>query len=284
MTTKRKLEDVIAILERSTPPTEVSYLPFRIKPKGQSTTEGVATAIPYVDSAYVENTLDEAAGAFGWATDLKQIAGVMCMGVGIKDPETHEWVWRWDVGLEKKQDEHGSKSEVTGALKRAARQWGIARDLKNYPKPRAACRIWKGNDGKWRHGSWIGDPGEAALRGTKTEETKTEDAAKTEAVAGQAAAEETGRPTAADVSGNAADMTPIEARTMVFSYAVKEVGYNESAASAWIRNQEEEHGKDVPAYRLMYGLLVEVKKNNAPPKDWQPGQEVIEGSQEETSA
>ncbi len=57
------------------------------------------------------------------------------------------------------------------------------------------------------------------------------------------------------------------------SFAVKECGYNESAASAWIRDQEAEHGKDVPAYRLMYGLLVEIKKNNAPPKDWQPDQE-----------
>ncbi len=280
---KKKLEDVVAILERSTPPTEVSWLPRGVKPRGQSTTEGVATARPYVDSAYVERTLDEAAGPLGWQTDLKQIAGVMCMGVGIKDPETQEWVWRWDVGLEKSQDEHGSKSEVTGALKRAARQWGIGRDLKNYPKPRARCKVWKGNDNKIRFSSWIGDPGEAALKGAKATEEVEEKAGQTAAVA----AAETGQqpqpqpqPTAAQVSGNAADMTPIEARTMVFSYAVKEIDYTEQAASAWIRDQEAEHGKDVPAYRLMYGLLVEIKKSNAPPEDWQPGQE----EKEEASA
>jgi hypothetical protein len=278
---KRKLEDIVAVLERSTPPAEVSWLPRGVKPKGQSTTEGVATAIPYVDSAYVERTLDEVAGPFGWQTDLKQIAGVMCMGVGIKDPETQEWVWRWDVGLEKSQDEHGSKSEVTGALKRAARQWGIGRDLKNYPKPRAACRIWKGNDGKYRFNSWIGDPGQAALAGKQPAGGAATSVV--EPTVEQQAGQKTGnlpQPTAADVSGNAEDMTPIEARTMVFRYAVKEIDYSEQAASAWIRDQEAEHGKDVPAYRLMYGLLVEIKKNNAPPEDWQPGQE----EKEEASA
>ncbi len=275
MTTKRKLEDVVAILERSTPPAEVSWLPRGVKPKNNSTTEGVATAIPYVDSAYVERTLDEAAGPFGWQTDLKQIAGIMCMGVGIRNPETGEWSWRWDVGLEKSQDEHGSKSEVTGALKRAARQWGIGRDLKNYPKPRARCKIWKGNDNKFRFNSWIGDPGQVMLAGKKEPAgaATVDGSVRPEAAAAAEPKAEQAQPTAADVSGDAADMTPIEARTMVFSYAVTEVDYSEQAASAWIRDQEAEHGKDVPAYRLMYGLLVEIKKSSVPPEDWQPGQE-----------
>ncbi len=273
---KRKLEEVVGVLERATPPGEVSWLPRGVKQKGQSTTEGVATAIPYVDSAYVERTLDEAAGPFGWQTDLKQIAGVMCMGVGIRSPETGEWSWRWDVGLEKTQDEHGSKSEVTGALKRAARQWGIGRDLKDYPKPRARCKIWKGNDNKFRFSSWIGDPGEAMLAGKK----QPAGAASVDPIIQPAVTpaspperEQQSQPTAAEVSGDPADMTPLEARTMVFSFAVKECDFAEPAAAAWIRDQETEHGKDVPAYRLMYGLLVEVKKNNAPPEGWQSGQE-----------
>jgi hypothetical protein len=275
--TKKKLSEIVAILERPTPPTEVSWLPRGVKAKGNSTSEGVATAIPYISSAYVENTLDEAAGKFGWQTDLKQVSGVMCMGIGIFDPDKNEWAWRWDVGLEKSQDEHGSKSEVTGALKRAARQWGIGRDLKDYPKPRAACKVYKGGDGKIRFSGWTTDPGQAIMnRGKKTEteqpkaETEQSEKLPPEQQGGQVAGTVTTPPPTEEAQE---EMTPIEARTMVFSYAVKEVEYSESGASKWIGDQEKEHGKTVEAYRLMYGLLVDTKKQNAPPEDWQPGQE-----------
>ena len=275
--TKKKLSEITEVLERPTPPKEVYWIAFGVKAKGSSTTEGTATAIPYVTSGYVENTLDEAAGKFGWQSDLKQVSGIMCMGVGIKDPESGEWLWRWDVGLEKSQDEHGSKSEVTGALKRAARQWGIGRDLKDYPKPRVACNIWIGNDKKVRHNSWITDPGQAVMSSKKAE-TKTEEAQPTaEQVASNSSPppEQPAEATAASSQDGEQqnNMTPIEARTMVFSYAVKEVEYNEQGASKWIADQEKEHGKTVEAYRLMYGLLVDGKKRNTPPEDWQPGQE-----------
>ena len=278
--TKKKLSEIIEVLERPTPPKEVYWIAFGVKRKGSSKTEGTATAIPYITSGYVENTLDEAAGKFGWQSDLKQVSGVMCMGVGIKDPESGEWLWRWDVGLEKSQDEHGSKSEVTGALKRAARQWGIGRDLKDYPKPRVACNIWIGNDDKARHNSWKTDPSQAIMddgKKTKTE-AKTEEAQPTaEQVASNSSPppEQPAEATAASSQdgGQQNNMTPIEARTMVFSYAVKEVEYNEQGASKWIADQEKEHGKTVEAYRLMYGLLVDVKKRNTPPENWQPGQE-----------
>ncbi len=279
---KKKLSEIIEVLERPTPPAEVYWIAFGVKPKGGSKTEGMATAIPYVTSGYVENTLDEAAGKFGWQSDLKQVSGVMCMGVGIKDPESGEWLWRWDVGLEKSQDEHGSKSEVTGALKRAARQWGIGRDLKDYPKPRVACNIWIGNDNKARHNSWITDPGQAIMgSGKKAEteaETKTEEAQPAAEQVASNSSPPPAQPAAAAAASSQGDghqnsMTPIEARTMVFRFAVKEVDYSESGASKWIADQEKEHGKTVDAYRLMYGLLVDTKKKNVPPEDWQPGQE-----------
>lgn len=271
---KKKLSEIVEVLERPTPPAEVSWLPRGVKAKSNSKTEGVATAIPYVDSAYVERTLDEAAGKFGWQSDLKQVSGIMCMGVGIKDPETGEWIYRWDVGLEKSQDEHGSKSEVTGALKRAARQWGVGRDLKDYPKPRVGCRIWVGNDGKARFNSWTTPPGQAVMAGAKKAEAQAEQSKPEPAVAAEAT---NAHPPQQQRSALAAEeqheMTPVEARTMVFSFAVKDVEYSERAASAWIGDQEKEHGKTVESYRLMYGLLMDVKKRNAPPEGWQPGQE-----------
>ena len=274
--TKKKLSEIVAILERPTPPAEVSWLPRGVKAKSGSKTEGVATAIPYVDSAFVERTLDEAAGKFGWQSDLKQVSGVMCMGVGIKDPETGEWIYRWDVGLEKSQDEHGSKSEVTGALKRAARQWGVGRDLKDYPKPRVACRIWVGGDGKARFSGWTTPPGQAIMGGSKKTETEKAEQPKAETAAEASNTHPPEQPTAAAASTQEEgqhEMTPIEARTMVFSYAVKEVDYNEAGASKWISDQEKEHGKTVESYRLMYGLLMDTRKRNAPPEDWQSGQE-----------
>ena len=271
--TKKKLSEIVAILERPTPPAEVSWLPRGVKPKGGSKTEGAATAIPYINSAYVENTLDEAAGKFGWQSDLKQVSGVMCMGIGIKDPETSEWAWRWDVGLEKSQDEHGSKSEVTGALKRAARQWGVGRDLKDYPKPRVGCRIWIGNDGKARFNSWTTPPGQAIMGGSKKPEKPKPETMQAEASNSSPPEQPAAAAPPPTQEEEQHEMTPVEARTMVFSYAVKEVEYTETGASKWIGDQEKEHGKTVEAYRTMYGLLMEAKKRNVPPEGWQPGQE-----------
>lgn len=258
-----ELKEILAILERPTPPKEVYFLPRGVRAKGNSKTEGVAKAIPYIESIYVENTLDEAAGKFGWQSDLKGNGGVLCAGIGIKDPSTKEWLWRWDVGLEKAQDKHGSKSEVTGAIKRAARQWGIGRDLKDYPKPTVPCKIWIDKAGKVRWSSWSVSPRAAVMEsgGSKNGEQGTEEAAAANAkAAGQQAAAK------ADTRGTD-EITTAMARKMVWDFAVGECDYTETGANKWIADQEKEIERTVEGYRKMYGMLKIIKAGNEPPQE-----------------
>lgn len=260
MAKAKTLEDIVEILGRPTPPQEVSYIPRGVKAKQGSSSEGFATAIPYVDSTYVENTLDEAAGKFGWQSDIKEVAGRMCEGIGIKDPETKEWVWRWDVGIEVEQDKHGSKSEVTGGIKRSARQWGVARDLKDYPKPRLRCKIWVGNDKKARFIEWLQDPKTAVLQKQNGQGPPGPEGPSGEPPPPpqESGAEEGHQPD---------DVTPNQARRMVYDFAVQHCEYTEQGAIKWISDHEQEHGKGVESYRIMYGLLQDIKKQNEPPRE-----------------
>ncbi len=261
-----ELKEILAILERATPPQEVYYLPRGVRAKGNSKTEGFARAVPYIESIYVENTLDEAAGKFGWQSDLKGNGGVLCAGVGIKDPSTKEWLWRWDVGLEKAQDKHGSKSEVTGAIKRAARQWGIGRDLKDYPKPTVPCKIWIDKGGKVKWSGWSVSPRTVVMEGGGSEngEQKTEEAAAAAASAAAAGQQAEAKMTTTESTG---EITTAMARKMVWDFAVRECDYTETGANKWIADQEKEIGMTVEGYRKMYGMLKGIKAGNEPPQE-----------------
>lgn len=273
----KKLNEIVSVLERPTPPNEVSFLPRGVKAKQGSQTEGFATAIPYIDSTYVENTLDEAAGKFGWESDIKQVAGVMCQGVCIYATEHPEGKWRWDVGLEKEQEEHGSKAEVTAGLKRAARQWGVGRDLKDYPKLRLPCQIWTTQQGKPVFIKWSREPRAAVMAAIANgnQGGGSED----EQVAGKAAEKAAGPPTPAGekppdlrpqttgaVEGEQADdVTPAQARRMCYDYAIQEIEMDPKEANNWIINWEKTTGKTLESYRAIYAELQAIKKLNQPP-------------------
>jgi len=87
--------------------------------------------------------LDRTVGTFNWQSDLKNEGGVMMKGIGIRHPDTGEWVWRWEPGtIDTSDGESGSKRSILGAasvaLRRAGAEWGIGRYLYHMP------RIWVG--------------------------------------------------------------------------------------------------------------------------------------------
>jgi hypothetical protein len=148
-----KMERIVKILQEPTPSEHVRFLP-----KGMKNQNDVhsALAIPYVDIAFVRQRLDDACGPFGWQLEAKEINGLSFAGIGIQNPDTDEWVWRWDTG----QDEpwnvdavenlraEGEKYSMAArgifsiSIKRAAYNWGIGRDVNAMRCFRCECKVW----------------------------------------------------------------------------------------------------------------------------------------------
>lgn len=104
--------------------------------KVQSNKNGKTMIAPYIDSRAVMTRFDRAFGALGWQNALKEVhlgdgENAWLCGIGVRD-EGGEWVWKWDgAGA---SDLEPVKGGISGAMKRAATQWGVGRDLYNYPR------------------------------------------------------------------------------------------------------------------------------------------------------
>jgi hypothetical protein len=143
----KTIEDIVKDLQAHTPPREVKYLPQAIDKENRT-----ALALAYVDARFVEDRLDEACGPLGWQSKIEEIGGFLCVGIGIRNPETEEWLFKTDTGQDEPTDETdyedkvdavtvAGKSLVSRGLKRAGVQWGIARDLYDIPKRRRPIRL-----------------------------------------------------------------------------------------------------------------------------------------------
>ena len=78
--------------------------------------------------------LDEKYGPANWQCDYKTINGVLYCGIGIFEPTIKEWVWKWDCGIESRDnDGQEKKGEASDAFKRAGFKWGIGRELYTAP-------------------------------------------------------------------------------------------------------------------------------------------------------
>ena len=75
--------------------------------------------------------LDETVGSMNWCNDYKIIDGKMYCGIGIRDKETLQWVWKWNCGVESNME--AAKGEASDALKRAGFLWGCGTELYSAP-------------------------------------------------------------------------------------------------------------------------------------------------------
>lgn len=116
--------EALADLKRPTPPTEIKQRKAMGR-NGPVIVNGQALMLDYVDARYVQDTLDEVVGSENWQSAFQDTPGGIRCGIGIKIDG--EWVWKWDAGAPSMiEPVKGSHSD---AFKRAAVQWGIARDL-----------------------------------------------------------------------------------------------------------------------------------------------------------
>lgn len=122
--TLRELEQGLAAFF---PASDIEWRPMAVSKK---TSKALAAA--YITNRAIQDRLDKVCGATGWYNEYLQgpEGGVLC-GLSIKDPETGEWVTKWD-GAENTEVE-AVKGGLSGSMKRAASMWGIGRYLYKLP-------------------------------------------------------------------------------------------------------------------------------------------------------
>jgi len=141
-----QMDEAIKKLQEPFPPERIKWRPGPTNERARKQNPNLAPqaiALPYIDARDVMWRLDRTVGAFNWQTDLKNEGGVMMKGIGIKNPDTGEWIWRWEPGtVDSSNGSSGSKRSILGAasvaLRRAGAEWGIGRYLYHIP------RIWVG--------------------------------------------------------------------------------------------------------------------------------------------
>ncbi len=103
--------------------------------KVKQVTEKGAVVLLYKNARVDMNILDETFGAENWECDYKEIKGNLYCGIGVNfNDEYHSLTWKWDCGIESREDEgNEKKGEASDAFKRAGFKWGIGRELYTAP-------------------------------------------------------------------------------------------------------------------------------------------------------
>lgn len=90
-----------------------------------------AVILAYKNARVDMQRLDEMYGALGWQKRYEVRDGRLYCAVGVKNPDTGEWVWKEDVGTESNTE--AEKGQASDAFKRACFNWGIGRELYSFP-------------------------------------------------------------------------------------------------------------------------------------------------------
>lgn len=97
---------------------------------GTVSAKGVSLLL-YKDARCDMNILDEVFGPLGWQRDHRVINDNLYCGIGVWNEAAHQWVWKWDCGVESRADGDGNekKGEASDSFKRAGFNIGIGREL-----------------------------------------------------------------------------------------------------------------------------------------------------------
>lgn len=103
----------------------VQVIPSKWRVQSFSKNKPTAICVAYIDARQVMDLLDRICGCENWQSDYKMIDDGLYGGIGILC--NNQWVWKWDTGIESKEDKE--KGEASDAFKRAAVKWGVGRFL-----------------------------------------------------------------------------------------------------------------------------------------------------------
>lgn len=112
------------------PPSDVEW-----KPGATTRDKSKGLAMAYLTSRAVQQRFDDVCGPGDWRNEFQPgpDGGVLCgISIRVERPDgTAEWVTKWD-GADNSQVE-AVKGGLSGAMKRAAVQWGVGRYLYELP-------------------------------------------------------------------------------------------------------------------------------------------------------
>ena len=109
-------------------PLTIEDIDFRVQ---SINAKGYATILAYKDARVDMQRLDQAVGPMNWQRKHELIDGKLFCHVGIYNPDTSQWTWKSDVGTESMTE--ATKGESSDSFKRACFNWGIGRELYDYP-------------------------------------------------------------------------------------------------------------------------------------------------------
>lgn len=109
-------------------PLNINDIDFRIQSINKG---GYATILAYKDARVDMKRLDTVVGSMNWQKKYDIINGNLFCSVGIRNEATGEWIWKQDVGTESMTEKE--KGQASDAFKRACFNWGIGRELYEYP-------------------------------------------------------------------------------------------------------------------------------------------------------
>lgn len=147
-----KIDELIAGLRKEFPREVIGWRAQSVTRDGTK-----AQALAYIDSRDVQDRLNDVCGPFNWSSDHIVSNGgtkVTCK-IGIKNPETGEWVYKSDGAGE--TDIEGEKGSYSDSTKRAAVSWGVGRYLYDIEPPWVPCESYKNGD-KFKFSKFTADP------------------------------------------------------------------------------------------------------------------------------
>lgn len=114
------------ILKGLIKPLSADQIEFRVK---QISPKGWALLLAYKDARADQKVLDEVVGALNWKREHTR-NNANCI-VSIWCPEKEQWVSKEDTGTESNTEQ--AKGLASDSFKRACFNWGIGRELYDYP-------------------------------------------------------------------------------------------------------------------------------------------------------
>jgi hypothetical protein len=115
-------------LQELTRPLTIEDVDFRVQSVNGG---GYATILAYKSARIDMTRLDAAVGQLGWQRKHELVDGNLHCHVGIWSGTERGWVWKSDVGTEYMTEKE--KGQASDSFKRACFNWGIGRELYDYP-------------------------------------------------------------------------------------------------------------------------------------------------------
>lgn len=141
-------------IKELTKPLEIDQIDFRIQSINKG---GYATILAYKDARVDMQRLDEVVGPLNWKRE--HVNGNHNCIVSIWCDDKKEWVSKEDTGTESNTE--AAKGLASDSFKRACTNWGIGRELYDYPVISVKLRgDGAKNDRDWpadKDGEWIAE-------------------------------------------------------------------------------------------------------------------------------